>query len=81
MADIAVLEAVAEKRGGSSPLEPTKFNGACSSIGRALACGANCYGFEPRHAQHFAPRRSWVTEQSAKLLNGGFDSHLALHFS
>lgn len=36
---------------GSSPI----FCIVCSSIGRAVACGATGCGFKPRHAPYMAP--------------------------
>jgi hypothetical protein len=44
-------------------LTPLVHCGASSSIGRAPACGAGCYGFEPREAPHlFSPRNALVAQ-------------------
>jgi hypothetical protein len=44
-------------------LTPLVHCGASSSIGRAPACGAGCYGFEPREAPHlFSPHNALVAQ-------------------
>ncbi len=62
---------------------PLMHCGASSSIGRAPACGAGCYGFEPREAPHFFHARALVAQLDRASDFGsegwGFESLRAYH--
>ncbi len=57
----------------------SKFDGGCSSVGRALDCDSSCRGFESRHSPQF---RSIAQPGSAPGLGPGgrrFESYCSDH--
>ncbi len=72
-----------EQNPAYAPDTPDAHYGASSSIGRAPACGAGCYGFEPREAPHFPFPRALVAQLDRASDFGsegwGFESLRAYH--